>query len=177
MEASSRGFRFNGSVGGEEGHAAARQLADQMFERASELSLRWATDTAPELEPEWQEASGLSDTRIVATPQELAQIAEAMEAVLAPYVLRAPADASAGARGVLLLRYVLPWRSGVSETPATNASDGAAAPAVPAPAPLRRNRGFMLFWTGQSISLLGDQVSLLALPLIAVALLHASTFQ
>ena len=111
-EASSRGFRFNGSVGGEEGHAAARQLADQMFERASELSLRWATDTAPELEPEWQEASGLSDTRIVATPQELAQIAEAMEAVLAPYVLRAPADASAGARGVLLLRYVLPERSG-----------------------------------------------------------------
>ena len=44
----------------------------------------------------------------------------------------------------------------MSETPATNASDGAAAPAVPAPAPLRRNRGFMLFWTGQSISLLGD---------------------
>jgi MFS family permease len=65
----------------------------------------------------------------------------------------------------------------MSETSEINASEVAAIPAVPAPAPLRRNRGFMLFWTGQSISLLGDQVSLLALPLIAVALLHASTFQ
>lgn len=83
-----------------------------MFERASELSLRWATDTAPGLEPEWQEASGLSDTRIVVTPQELAQVAGAMEAVLAPYVLRAPADAPADARGVHLLRYVLPERNG-----------------------------------------------------------------
>lgn len=111
-EASSRGFRFHSSASGEEGQAAARQLTNQMFKRASELSLRWATDTAPRLEPQWQEASGFCDTRIVATPQELARIAEAMEALLAPYVLRAPADAPPGARGVLLLRYALPERNG-----------------------------------------------------------------
>lgn len=62
-------------------------------------------------------------------------------------------------------------------SPDVGAVPALAAPAPPAPDPLRRNRGFMLFWTGQSISLLGDQVSLLALPLIAVALLHASAFQ
>jgi MFS family permease len=50
-------------------------------------------------------------------------------------------------------------------------------PAAPAPAPLRRNRGFVLFLTGQSISLVGDQLTSLALPLIAVVMLRASTFE
>jgi MFS family permease len=40
------------------------------------------------------------------------------------------------------------------------------------PAPLRR-REFRLFWTGQSISMFGDQVSSLAVPLLAVLVLHA----
>jgi MFS family permease len=40
------------------------------------------------------------------------------------------------------------------------------------PAPLHR-REFRLFWTGQSISMVGDQVSTLAVPLLAVLVLHA----
>lgn len=40
---------------------------------------------------------------------------------------------------------------------------------------LWRNRGFLQFWAGQSISQLGDQVTSLALPLIAVLVLRAST--
>lgn len=61
-------------------------------------------------------------------------------------------------------------------------SDAAAIPATETPTvaaestPLRRNRGFVLFWTGQSVSQLGDQVTALALPLIAVATLHVSAF-
>jgi Na+/melibiose symporter-like transporter len=39
------------------------------------------------------------------------------------------------------------------------------------------NRDFMLFWCGESISLLGSQVSLLAFPLTAVLLLRAGTTQ
>ncbi|GAA1990723.1 MFS transporter [Catenulispora subtropica] len=64
--------------------------------------------------------------------------------------------------------------SEASAIPAT----AAPAPAVPADAAasLRRNRGFMLFWAGQSVSQFGDQITALALPLIAVARLHASTF-
>jgi MFS family permease len=42
---------------------------------------------------------------------------------------------------------------------------------------LRRNRPFRNFWIGQTISLFGDQVSLLAIPLLAVLVLDASATQ
>lgn len=45
------------------------------------------------------------------------------------------------------------------------------------PALLAENREFRVFWTGESISLFGDQISLLALPLLAVLLLHAGAEQ
>ncbi len=42
---------------------------------------------------------------------------------------------------------------------------------------LRENRNFRRYFIGQSVSLLGDQVSLIALPLTAVLALHASAGQ
>jgi MFS family permease len=42
---------------------------------------------------------------------------------------------------------------------------------------LRKNRPFREYWTGQTISLFGDQVALLALPLLAVLTLHADARQ
>src|SRR5271155_2013924 len=39
------------------------------------------------------------------------------------------------------------------------------------------HRDFRLLWAGQSVSELGSQVSLLAIPLVAVLTLHASTFE
>ena len=39
---------------------------------------------------------------------------------------------------------------------------------------LRENGPFRSFWLGQSVSLLGDQISLIALPLVAVLALDAS---
>src|SRR5947207_5815913 len=41
---------------------------------------------------------------------------------------------------------------------------------------LWHRRDFGLLWAGQSVSELGSQVSVLALPLVAIDLLHASTF-
>ncbi|MCU1484019.1 MAG: transporter [Actinomycetia bacterium] len=41
------------------------------------------------------------------------------------------------------------------------------------PALLRDDRPFRRFWAGQTVSLFGDQISLLALPLVAVLVLHA----
>lgn len=38
------------------------------------------------------------------------------------------------------------------------------------------SRSFRLLWTGQSVNDLGSMVSTLALPLLAVTRLHASTF-
>ena len=48
------------------------------------------------------------------------------------------------------------------------------------PAPrsgLLRNRDFVRLWTAESVSQLGSQVSLLALPLLAIKTLHASTLR
>lgn len=107
-EATARGFRFDSSTGGPEARAAAKTLSDQMFVQAGDLPLRWAAETAPGLEPEWEQASGLADTRIVATPEEIDRIQAAIDAVIAPFVLREPGEAPEGARGVRFLRYVLP---------------------------------------------------------------------
>lgn len=53
-----------------------------------------------------------------------------------------------------------------------------AAPPSPVRSGQRRvSRDFRLLWGGQSISLLGDQICLLALPLAAALQLHASTVQ
>jgi MFS family permease len=42
---------------------------------------------------------------------------------------------------------------------------------------LRQDREFLKLWAGQTISVFGDQVTILALPLAAVLTLHASAFQ
>lgn len=45
------------------------------------------------------------------------------------------------------------------------------------PDSLRRNRDFLRLWAGQSISQLGSQVTLLALPLVAIRILHAGPLE
>lgn len=42
---------------------------------------------------------------------------------------------------------------------------------------LRRHRDFRLLWTAETVSEMGSSVSMVALPLVAVVTLHASTFQ
>lgn len=42
---------------------------------------------------------------------------------------------------------------------------------------LLRHRDFRLLWGGETVSELGSQVSLLAIPLLAVRTLHATTFE
>lgn len=53
------------------------------------------------------------------------------------------------------------------------AADGAAARRVS----LWRQRDFVLLWSGQTVSEIGSQITVLALPLAAVVVLHASTFE
>ena len=45
------------------------------------------------------------------------------------------------------------------------------------PSLLRENPQFRRFWLGQTISLVGDQISLIALPLVAVLTLDANAAQ
>jgi hypothetical protein len=42
---------------------------------------------------------------------------------------------------------------------------------------LWRHRDFTLLWGGQAINMTGTQVSRLAVPLVALSVLHASAFQ
>ncbi|MFI7605246.1 MFS transporter [Micromonospora sp. NPDC049366] len=51
------------------------------------------------------------------------------------------------------------------------------APAPPRPGGLLRHRDFRLLWTAQTVSSVGSNVTTVALPLVAVAVLDATTFQ
>ncbi|GAA4124604.1 helix-turn-helix domain-containing protein [Knoellia locipacati] len=107
-EAAATGFRFT-PADDAAGQDAASLLSRVMFDQAAGLPEAWARDTEPLLERQWRRSAGLSNTSIVATADELAGIEAAVEALLAPYVLRKGADEpTPGARRVRLLRYVLP---------------------------------------------------------------------
>ena len=109
-EAAARGFRF--SVPDEDGEAdgltAARMLSQLVFAQAASLPQRWVTETEPQLTGAWRRVAGVSNTRIVITESEADRIAAEIEALLAPFVHRRKADRPADARGVRLLRYLLP---------------------------------------------------------------------
>lgn len=107
-EAVARGFRF-APTDDDGGREAARLLSRVMVEQYDDLPREWAREVEPLLEDEWVDVAGLSSTLVVVTPEEAARIDAAIEEVLAPYVLRKnEPTAPAGARGVRLLRYLLP---------------------------------------------------------------------
>lgn len=106
----SRGFRFTGADD-PEGWAAATALTRVIEAVEGDLVQTWREEAEPYLEPEWRHLSGRASTRILATAHELAELDRAMEALLAPYVLRKDAPAAslpAGIRSVRILRHVLP---------------------------------------------------------------------
>ena len=107
-EAVGHGFRF-AATGDDAGRDAAALLSRVMFEQAEGLPGRWARETEPLLEDEWRRSAGLSNTTFVATADELAEVEEAIERVLAPYVQRKSDSVTVpGGRDVRMLRYVLP---------------------------------------------------------------------
>jgi MFS family permease len=42
---------------------------------------------------------------------------------------------------------------------------------------LWRHRDFLLLWSGQTVSEIGSQITVLAMPLVAVVVLHATAFE
>ncbi|MFC4149855.1 ArsR/SmtB family transcription factor [Micromonospora mangrovi] len=106
-QAVGKGFRFT-MPDDAEGQDAARQLRAAMFARSAEEPTRWSLRDEPRLSPRWQALAGMADTRFVATADEVQQLEEAIEALLAPYVRRKDGPAPDGARSVRMLRYLLP---------------------------------------------------------------------
>ncbi|MGI8681776.1 MAG: ArsR/SmtB family transcription factor [Mycobacteriales bacterium] len=113
--ATASGFRFEAPADDAEASAAARQLSRQMFSRCADLPARWLQHDEPRLEPGWRRLAGLSNTGVVVTAEELQSIEEGIERVLAPYVRRKSEEPPEYARGVRLMRYVLPEAPGEPE--------------------------------------------------------------
>ncbi|MGY1433571.1 ArsR/SmtB family transcription factor [Streptomyces reniochalinae] len=114
-EVVARGFRFEvpEDPDDEEGRSAARLLSQHMFLQAGETPVRWAAEVEPGLDPVWRRLAGLSNTRVVLGPDELAFVQREFERILAPFVTRDEADWPADGRRVRLMRYVLPEQDGL----------------------------------------------------------------
>jgi len=112
-QAAARGFRFE-MPDDPEGQSAARQLQGKMFARYADLPQHWLLNDEPRLANRWRQLAGMANTRIVVTVEELREIEDGIEKLLAPYVRRKETKAPAGARGVRLLRYSLPEPDGYS---------------------------------------------------------------
>ena len=143
--------------------AAGDLLSSMIAERYFERLMRWL-DTKPTESPEWQEAAIFGDTMLYLTDEELADLAVAQRALLDTYLERLPHPElrPPGARLISYLQLAHP----VIETPPEGAPvRGAAA--------LLRERPFRRYWAAQTISMFGDQISSVALPLTAVLVLHA----
>lgn len=106
-QAVARGFRFVPREGDSEAHEAARQLGMEHFASTAEVPMRWLESDEPQLPQRWQELSGLSNTRVRLTAEELEALEGGIERLIAPFVNRPEADAPQGARNVRLLRYTL----------------------------------------------------------------------
>ncbi|MEU6347862.1 helix-turn-helix domain-containing protein [Streptomyces sp. NPDC047072] len=106
-EAVARGFRFEVPED-EDGRAAARLLAGEMFARTADLPLRWLSEAESSLEQEWVARAVANNTRVVVSADELAALKDAMEELLAPYVTRDAAERPPDSRGVRVLLYALP---------------------------------------------------------------------
>ncbi|AGZ46621.1 ArsR/SmtB family transcription factor [Actinoplanes friuliensis] len=113
-KAKARGFSV--SAGEDpESTAAARVLGNQLAAVAQQQVSDWVTDVAPGLPGEWARASGISNTSVPLTSEELTRLSAQIDELIAPYVHRAEADAPAGARVVRILRHYLPSASDLGD--------------------------------------------------------------
>jgi DNA-binding transcriptional ArsR family regulator len=127
-EAAGRGYRFAVPPGDEnsEDVTAARLLSQLIFAQNAVVPQEWSANVEPTLTGPWRQVAGVSNTRVVVTAEEAEVINEAIEALLAPFVVREPADRPHGSRGVRMLRYLLPDADPVAnDADPTAKADGA----------------------------------------------------
>jgi DNA-binding transcriptional ArsR family regulator len=107
-QASARGFRFN-LPEDTEGQSAARQLQGEMFAQYGGVPQQWLLDDEPRLDARWRRLAGMANTRVLVTADELRELEDAIEKLLAPFVRRKEKKkVPEGVRGVRLLRYAMP---------------------------------------------------------------------
>lgn len=100
-----RGFRFDFDPADPD---ASDLLRDTLESVEGDLVGEWTATTRPRLEPEWRAVATRRNGGLVASPEELRALDDAIEQLIAPLATRDPADAPPGARRTRLLFYVLP---------------------------------------------------------------------
>jgi pimeloyl-ACP methyl ester carboxylesterase/DNA-binding transcriptional ArsR family regulator len=91
-----------------EGQAAARELSNAMLLRYVDLPRQWIADHEPQLDLAWIQATGLTNARVVVTPDELRGLQEGLEGLLEPFIARESSEAPAGAGPARVLSYFMP---------------------------------------------------------------------
>lgn len=86
--------------------AAARELTKVMLLREADRPRRWVEEAEPTLTVEWARSAGMFNARVWLTADELRDLQDELERVLAPYTTRAEAPDDAAA--VRVLAYFLP---------------------------------------------------------------------
>ena len=107
-QATARGYRFVPREGDADALQAARQLDRERIIRATAYAGQWLEHDEGRLPAPWRQESGLANTRVKLTLDEMKAVEAAIEQVLVPYVLRGDDAQPADARPVRLLRFVLP---------------------------------------------------------------------
>jgi DNA-binding transcriptional ArsR family regulator len=90
------------------GQAAARELSNVMLLHYVDLPRHWVAEDEPRLQLDWVRAAGLLNARVRITADELQEIQEELERLLARVITRRPDEVPAGAAPVRILSYFLP---------------------------------------------------------------------
>lgn len=106
-KAAARGFAVQFAED-DESQTAVRLLATQMETAARQEADRWRAEVEPRLEPAWRRLSGLSNTGVRLTGEELDRLQNDIDELIGAYVRRADEDTPADARRVRILRHYLP---------------------------------------------------------------------
>jgi hypothetical protein len=85
---------------------AARELTKVMLLREADRPRHWVEETEPKLTVEWARAAGMFNAGVRLTSDELRELQEELERVLAPYTTRSELPAEAAP--VRVLAYFLP---------------------------------------------------------------------
>ena len=153
---------------------ASRVLERIVLGRYVERLERWFERRSDET-PEWGEASALGDTLLYLDVDELAALRDALRALAEPYLERLTRAGAAAAW--LATRDVPPGRDPGRRAVIVDARAAARRTRLSVPRLLRENGVFRRYWGAHTVSLFGDQITLLAIPLIAVLTLDASAAQ
>jgi DNA-binding transcriptional ArsR family regulator len=111
-QAAAKGIRFE-LPSSDEARADFDALSGELFAAALDQASNWLAETRPQLETDWLSGSGVSNTSLLVTRDELRELAGRIEDLLLPLLASQRDRAAAGeeAQVVRFIRFTLPEAS------------------------------------------------------------------